>query len=151
MSNPRLVDWGARLAKWALKWRLPLVETITLRTIYPQFVGGKTLLDCSDNILTLQKNGVSSILDYGVEAKQTESEFNNTMNEVIRALEFANTQSAVPIVSTKITGMARFGLLESLQAGEQLSKETRVEYRNLLKRLDSICTAADAKNVGIYF
>ena len=108
-------------------------------------------MDCSDNILSLQQGGVFSILDYGVEAKETETEFNSTMNEVIRALEFASTQSAVPVVSTKITGMARFGLLESLQAGEQLNKDTRIEYRNLLKRLDSICTVADAKKCRYLF
>ena len=44
MSKPWLVHWGSKLAKWALKWRLPFVETITMRTIYPQFVGGKTLI-----------------------------------------------------------------------------------------------------------
>ena len=151
MNKSWLVNLSSTLGLWALKLRLPFVKTIIKSTIFEQFVGGTTLLECQKSIEQLYKNRVLSILDYGAEAKTTEKDFNNTMNECIRAIEFANTNASVPVVSTKITGMARFGLLESIQKGEPLTRETRREYRNVLKRIDSLCHVAKKKKVGVFF
>jgi len=73
------------------------------------------------------------------------------MNECIRAIDFAFTNESVPVVSAKISGLARFGLLEEIQSGNSLNKETRREYRNVLKRVDAICHVANDRNVGVFF
>lgn len=151
MNQSWLVNVGSKLGVLAVKARLPLVESIIKSTIYEQFVGGTTLLESQLTIDTLWKHGVATILDYGVEAKQNELDFNHTMNENIRALEFAAQNDSVPVVSTKITGLARFGLLESIQAGEPLTTETRKEYRNVLKRMDAISYAAAERGVSVFF
>jgi proline dehydrogenase len=98
----------------------------------------------------LNSFGVASILDYGAEAKETEEEFNKTMNENIRAIEFAAQNGNVPVISTKITGLARFGLLEKMQGDEDLSQKETEEYKNVLKRIDSICHIAQQKGVGVF-
>ena len=89
MNNATLVNIASRLALIAAKYRFPFFETITLKTIFPQFCGGTTLLDSKDTIDRLYKYGVKSLLDYGAEGKESEEELNGTMNENIRALEFA--------------------------------------------------------------
>ena len=134
-----------------MKLRLPFVQSIIKATIFEQFVGGTTLLECQKTIDLLYKNKVQSILDYGAEGKTSETDFNNTMNECIRAIEFAGSNESVPVVSTKITGFARFGLLESIQKGEPFNRETRTEYRNVLKRMDAISYTAKEKGVAIFF
>ncbi len=151
MNNHWLVGLGAKVGVAAIKLRLPFVESVVKSTIFEQFCGGTTLLDCQKTIDNLFAHNALTILDYGVEAKETEDDFNQTMNENMRAIEFASKSEAIPIVSTKITGLGRFGLLESIQRGDEFTPETRVEYKNILKRMDAICHLADQRGVGIYF
>ncbi|MEM1322456.1 MAG: proline dehydrogenase family protein, partial [Bacteroidota bacterium] len=151
MNKSWLVNVGSRMGLIALKLRLPFVQSIIKSTMFDQFVGGTTLLECKPNIEKLYQHDALTILDYGAEAKKTEKDFNRTMNETIRAIEFAFTNASVPVVSAKITGLARFELLESIQKGEALTKKTWREYRNILKRIDSICHAASEYQVGVFF
>lgn len=150
MNNASLVDWGGKLALLAAKLRLPFFETIVKKTIFPQFCGGTTLLDSQSSIDRLYKNGVYSVLDYGAEGKEEEADFNFTMNENIRAIEFASTQDSVPVISTKITGLARFAILEKVSASEELTKKEQEEYQNIVKRIDSICHNAARLDVGVF-
>ena len=124
---------------------LPFVEEMVKNTIYEQFCGGTTLLNSQPTIDSLAQQNCLTILDYGAEAKDTEEEYNQTMNETIRAIDYAERNSHVPIVSTKVTGMARFDLLRQIQEGEAFTKETRAEYKSVLKRIDAICHVAAQK------
>jgi proline dehydrogenase len=150
MNKQWLVNLGAKLGLPAIKMRLPFVTTIVKNTVYEQFCGGTTLLESMETIEQLQEFDVATILDYGAEAKEKEEDFNNTMNENIRAIEFAARTPGVPMISTKVTGMARFELLEAIQRGDALTPEQRAAYKNVLKRIDSICYVASQKNVGVY-
>ena len=151
MNKKWMVDIASNLGLLALKLRLPFVESIIKNTIFDQFVGGRTLLECQPNIDHLFANNTLTILDYGAEAKTGEAAFNNTMNECIRAIEFAADNDPVPIISTKISGLARFGLLEHIQNSDSLDSQLRSEYRNVLKRIDALCHVAAEKNVGVFF
>ena len=151
MNKHWLVGIGSKIGLAAIRLRLPFVESIVKATIFEQFCGGTTLLESMPSIENLDRFKVFSILDYGAEAKTTEEDFNHTMKETIRAIEFAKHSDAVPVVSTKISGMARFGLLESLQQGEPFNRDTRVEYKSVLKRLDSICHVAATQGVSVFF
>ncbi len=151
MNKKWLVNSGSKVGLAAFKLRLPVVNKLVKSTVFDLFVGGQTLLECQATIDKLYKFNVQTILDYGAEAKESELDFNKTMNETIRAIEFANTNESTPVISTKITGLGRFGLLESLQKKIPFTKITKLEYRNILKRLDTICYTAHAKDVGVYF
>ncbi len=151
MNKSWLVNAGSKMGLLALKMKLPFVKSIIKATIFEQFVGGTTLRECQPTINKLFDQDVSTILDYGAEAKTRERDFNRTMNECIRAVEFAATNTSVPVVSTKITGLARFGLLENIQNETSLDAAERKEYRNVLKRLDAICSLAAERHVGVFF
>ncbi len=150
MNKHWLVGIGSKIGIAAIKMHLPFVESIVKNTIFEQFCGGTTLLESLPTIEKLRQNNVLTILDYGAEAKEREEDFNHTMNEVIRAIEFAAKTPNAPTVSTKITGMARFGLLESIQQGEAMTLEMRAEYKNVLKRIDAICYVASQKGVSVF-
>jgi proline dehydrogenase len=151
MNRPWLVKFGSAVGLRAVEWNLPLAEGIIRHTIFEQFVGGTTLLDCQKSIERLYALNTFTILDYGAEAKETELDFNHTMNENIRAIDFASqSQGAIPIISTKITGLARFELLERVQSADTLNKEELSEYRNVLKRIDAICYHAAKMNVSVF-
>lgn len=151
MNRPWLVKYGSSLGLMAVEWNLPFAEKVIRHTIFEQFVGGSTLLDCQKSIDRLAALNTFTILDYGAEAKETEQDFNHTMTENIRAIDFA-TQSGgkIPVISTKITGLARFSLLERIQNKATLERDELNEYRNVLKRLDTICYHASIKGVSVF-
>ena len=151
MMNKRwAVHYGTRLALWAIENNLPFAERIVKNTVFRQFVGGTTLLDCQRNIEHLAAYNVLTVLDYGVEGKETELDFNYTMNENLRAIDFASRSKHIPVVSTKVTGLARFGLLERIQSATTLTRDELNEYRNVLKRIDAICYHAAQKGVSVF-
>jgi proline dehydrogenase len=150
MNQPWLVKYGSALGLWAVENGLPFAETLVRNTIFDQFCGGTTLLNCQETIDRLAKYNTLTILDYGAEAKETELDFNHTMNENIRAIDFASASKHIPVLSTKITGLARFGLLEKIQAEQALTREDIGEYRNVLKRLDAVCYHAAKKGVSVF-
>ena len=150
MNNHWLVGIGSKVGIAAIKMHLPFVESVVKSTIFEQFCGGTTLLESLKNINKLAEQNVQSILDYGAEAKETEEDFNKTMAENIRAIEFASQQEHIPVISTKITGLARFELLEAIQRDDSLTREMRAEYRTVLKRVDAICHTASQKGVGVF-
>ncbi len=151
MNKPWLVNVGTQFGLKAVEWNLPFAEATVRTTIFEQFCGGRTLLESQGAIDNLWSHKVQTVLDYGVEAKETEEDFNSTMNEIIRGVEFAATNTSVPVVSAKLTGLARFGLLEALNEGRKLSESEQQEYKNVLKRLDSVCYVAREKKVALFF
>ncbi len=151
MNKPWLVGIGSKIGVAAIKMHLPFIEYAVKNTIFQQFCGGTTLLESQKSIDKLYEYNVLTILDYGAEHKESEQDFNKVMNETIRAIEFAGSNKSVPVVSSKITGLARFELMESIQNGVPLTKETRYEYRNVLKRLDAISNAASVNGVGVSY
>ena len=150
MKHSWLVDIGSKIGMTALQLNLPFAESTVKNTIFEQFCGGTTLLNSQPVITNLYQYKCLSILDYGAEAKSTELDFNATMNETIKAIDFAEKNISVPVVSLKITGLARFALLEKIQKGEALTPEEKSEYKNVNKRLDAVCYAAHNKKVGVF-
>ncbi len=151
MNKHWLVGIGSKIGVAAIRMHLPFVESIVKNTIFEQFCGGTTLLESGDTIGRLYAAQVWTVLDYGAEGKEREEDFNMTMNEAIRAIEFASNHESVRMVSTKLTGMARFALLAAKQRKESLSKKQEKEFQNVLKRVDSVCHVAAQKGVSILF
>lgn len=150
LNHQWLVGIGSKLGLAAIKLHLPFVQGAIKNTIFEQFCGGTTLLEAQKTIDRLQRSNIKTILDYGAEAKEDESELNHTMNENLRSIEFASKQSFVPIISTKVSGLGRFELLESVQAGVAFTDETKSEYKSILRRLDAICHAASTKGMSVF-
>ena len=113
MGKPWLVQLGTRLTPWSIKAGLP-VNGIIRKTIFKQFVGGETLEETIPVAQTLGNYGVKVILDYGVEGAEGENAYDHASDEFIRVIAFAGTQPNIPFMSVKVTGFARFGLLEKL-------------------------------------
>jgi proline dehydrogenase len=149
MNNPKLVDIGNVLALKAVEWKLPFAETVIRSTIFEQFCGGTTLLDSMPSIDVLVKAKTKTILDFGAEGKETEDDFNMTMNENIRAIDFASRSRNIPFVCIKITGLGRFELLEKIQRNAPMTHDEQNEYFNVSKRVDAICHAAREKGISI--
>ncbi|MGK0390648.1 MAG: proline dehydrogenase [Maribacter sp.] len=151
MSKPKLVAYGSKLGMKALSWGLPFTESIIKKTIFAQFCGGTSLPATQATINKLYDYKVLTVLDVGVEAKESEADFNNTMSETLKAIDFGSTNLSVPIVSAKVTGLARFALLEKIQKKKGLNPQEQKEWDKALERIDIICDHATNKQVGVFF
>lgn len=157
-----LVKLGTRLTPWAIRAGLP-VRGIIRDTIFEQFVGGETLPETASVARKLGEYNVKVILDYGVEGGDYGEEgLDHACDEFIRVIDYAATQPNIPFMSIKMTGIARFGLLEKLDAAataksgfegrvhtEVLSAAELAEWERVVARLKRICSEAAAKNIGV--
>jgi len=165
MSNQWLVKLGTSLTPWAIRIGLPVKDLIR-GTIFKQFVGGETLEETAAIAKKLGEYGVQVILDYGVEGGEEESAFDHATDEFIRVINYAGTQPNIPFMSVKVTGIARFELLQKLdhsveqnsgslmkrfsKALETLTPDEKAEWQRIKDRLLRICKSADEKNVGVF-
>ena len=115
MGQPWIVKMGTRLAPWSINAGLP-VKGIIRSTIFAQFVGGETLEETAVVAKKLGEYNVQVILDYGVEGKEGENNFDQACEEFIRVINYASTQPNIPFMSVKVTGFARFSLLEKIDS-----------------------------------
>jgi proline dehydrogenase len=147
MSSPFLSRTGMKLTQLAISWNLP-VKGIVKKTIFQQFCGGETIEEAAHTSAVLGKYGVDVALDYSVEGKEEEAEFDHAVPEFIKAIEYAATQQNIPFVPIKITGFARFSLLEKIHAGAKLDVNETAEWARVEQRIDKICgTAARCKSM----
>ncbi|MES2004198.1 MAG: proline dehydrogenase family protein [Bacteroidota bacterium] len=154
MEFPWFVQVGTRLTPFIMKTGLP-VHGIIRKTIFKQFVGGETLEETASVGAILGKYGVQVILDYGVEGKEGEESFDHATDEFIRVINYAATQSNIPFISVKITGLARFELLHTLDEAPRLRSgihdhEAEIaEWDRVRERMYIICETAAEKNIGV--
>lgn len=147
MSSPFLSKTGMKLTQLAISWNLP-VKSLVKKTIFAQFCGGESIEEAAKTAITLGKYGVDVALDYSVEGKEEESDFDHALPEFIRAIEYAATQDNIPFIPIKVTGFARFSLLEKIHARETLSEAEQAEWLRVTERINSICsTAARCKSM----
>ena len=136
-----LVAIGTRLTPLAFKLRLP-IKAIVKSTIYDHFCGGETLTESNKVIDKLSRFNVGTILDYGVEGKVSDEDFDHATDEFITAIKFAGTNKNIPFLSLKVTGIARFALLEKIAASEKLTEPDLVEWNRVKGRMHRICKCA---------
>ncbi|MBR2647376.1 MAG: proline dehydrogenase family protein [Sediminibacterium sp.] len=154
MGYPWFVQIGTRLTPFVMKTGLP-VHGIIRKTIFKQFVGGETLSETAQVGEVLGKYGIKVILDYGVEGKEGEDNFDQATDEFIRVIEYAATQTNIPFISVKITGLARFSLLQRLNEAPRLRsgihdhEEETAEWDRVRDRMYSICEVAAEKGIGV--
>ena len=150
MHRPTLVKLGTQLTTWAVNWYMP-ISPLLKRSIYEQFCGGETLAETATITNKLAQYNLNTILDYGVEAKEKEKEFDKTVQQLLRTIRFAHARNDVPAVSCKLTGLAKFSLLEAKHAGGSLSAKQQKAWERLRQRILTITQAAYDAEVSIYF
>ena len=154
IQSPLVVSIATNVTPFLMKSGLP-INGLIRSTIFKQFVGGETLEDSARVTKQLGSYGVQVILDYGVEAKEGEENFDAVAEKIIEAVEFAATEKNVPFVSVKLTGLASMHLLETLNEAPRLrsgihdSESQTAEWDRVRERMYAICDVANEKGIGI--
>ena len=126
----------------AFKLRLPIKGTIK-RTIFSQFCGGESIQESIDTSTRLAEFGVDTILDYSIEGKVSDEDFDATVDEIIATIQEGKRNENIPFAVFKVTGIGRFDLLNKANPGiEHLNEVDRKTYNELVNRVDLICKAA---------
>ncbi len=149
IGNPSLVKIGSALTTFAIKTHLP-IRGLIKATIFRQFVGGETIEECNRTVEALGKYRVGTILDYSVEGKESEPDFDACCKETIATIDRAKNEAHIPFCVFKVTGLARFALLEKVTAGETLTEAEQSEWIRVQQRIDAISSAAHAAGKPLF-
>ncbi|TCC94678.1 proline dehydrogenase family protein [Pedobacter hiemivivus] len=148
ISSNFLTKVGPPITNFFLNIGLP-IKGLIKATIFKHFCGGETIAECEHTIEQLAAGQVGTILDYSVEGEDEEAVFDFTCAEIIRTIERAAGDKRIPITVFKVTGIGRFGLLEKLDAKQELTTAEQAEFEKVKQRCEKICRMAYDKNVPI--
>ncbi|NNF00768.1 MAG: proline dehydrogenase [Pyrinomonadaceae bacterium] len=150
MNSPILNGIGTASAQFALTIGLP-VEWIIKGTVFEQFCGGETIEECQPTVDKLGDSNIGTILDYSVEGKSAEEDFERTKEETILNLKRAKNDIDIPFAVFKVTGIAPLGTLEKVSKGVELVKESNItKWANARRRVSEICEYAHSIGQAVF-
>lgn len=141
MNVPYFVPISTRATNLALKLRLP-IEPIVRATIFNQFCGGETQDECMPLVKRMRKENVYTVLDYSVEGKENEEEFDKAADTKIEIIKYAASAEPIPFAVAKPTGLGRFEIWEKVTANDKLTDEEQEEWERIKIRFERVCQAA---------
>lgn len=146
-SEP-LVKMGTAVTKFALKSSLP-VEGLIRSTVFDHFCGGINEKDCMPMIDRMFEKGVYSVLDYSVEGKEEEEQFDLALQKTLTIIDFVDEKEAIPFAVFKPTGFGRFALYQKVSEGKTLSAAEADEWQKVVDRYERAAKACYNKGIGL--
>ena len=143
-----LVKIGTAVTNLAIKAHLP-VEGLIRATVFDHFCGGVNELDCLLVVDKMYTKGVSSVLDYSVEGKEEEAQFDAALEMTLKTIEFAKERQAIPFAVFKPTGFGRLDLYTKVGEKSTLSANEHTEWNNVINRFEKVCKTAYDKDVSL--
>ncbi|MBT8268665.1 MAG: proline dehydrogenase family protein [Bacteroidia bacterium] len=148
ISSEPLVRIGTAATNFALKAHLP-VEGLIRSTVFDHFCGGVNEEDCLNVIDNMFKKGVSSVLDFSVEGKESDEQFDRAMNKTIELIEFAHDKETMPIAVFKPTGFGRLEIYRKVGEGVALTDEEQAEWERVIERYHKVCKLGVERDVEV--
>lgn len=147
ISKPSLVKMSTALANFAINTHLPVTGLIR-STVFDHFCGGISEDDCLSVVDNMYTKGVSSVLDYSVEGKETEEQFDAALNMTLKTIEMAKARpDAIPFAVFKPTGFGRFAMFEKKGENKPFTDKEQQEWNRILERFDIACKYAYDQDV----
>ncbi len=146
-SEP-LVKMGTAVTKFALKSRLP-VEGLIRSTVFDHFCGGVTEKDCMPTIDKMYSKNVHSVLDYSVEGKEEEAQFDYALEKTLEIINFVKEKDAIPFAVFKPTGFGRFALYQKKSENIPFTLEETEEWNRVKNRFEKVAKAASEKDIPV--
>ncbi|MCJ8292529.1 MAG: proline dehydrogenase family protein [Crocinitomicaceae bacterium] len=150
VGNRAFVKFGKWATNLAFKLRLP-INGLIKKTIFHQFCGGESVEGSIATSDALGKHNVKTILDYSIEGKTSDDDFDATVAEIIETIEAGKANDNIPFAVFKMTGICLFSILEKANNGvDKLSGADLEKYEQLISRVDQICSAGHRCNVPVF-
>lgn len=146
-----LVNFGTKTASKLLNAGIKSPVAFGMKpTVYAVFCGGESLEIATKKINSLYSYGVKSVLDFGVEGKETDEDFEQTFDAIKQAIFFAKNYDAVEIVSSKFTGLIPVSILEKLHERKALSQKESSIYEQSKSKIYKLAQLAYENNVSLF-
>ena len=150
VSSPSIVKFGKVATNFALSLGLP-IRKIVKATIFKQFCGGESIEDCRNKMEELATFKVGTILDYSIEGKTTDEDFEQTVEIIIQTIQEGINNKNIPFAVFKVTGIGSINLLE--MASDQncnLNESQILELEGIKNRIERICAAAHSAMIPVF-
>ena len=148
LSSPSVVSALKSMTLASLSLRLP-IKGMVKATVFRQFCGGESVGECTPQIARLAEGHVGAILDYSVEGKAQEADFDRTLATTIETLEYAQNNGDVPFGVFKPTGLGSIDIYEKVSLGNPLTQEEQNSWDNTLVRWRRIIEKANELGVPV--
>lgn len=150
VGSRTFVKFGKWATNVAFKLRLP-IKGLIKKTIFRQFCGGESVEGSIATSIALGEYNVKTILDYSIEGKTSDEDFDATVSEIIETIEAGKTNKNIPFAVFKMTGICLFSILEKANDNsDNLDASDREKYDQLITRVDKICRAAHESKVPVF-
>lgn len=146
-SEP-LVKIGTAVTKFALKSSLP-VEGLIRASVFDHFCGGVSEKDCLPIIDKMFSKRVYSVLDYSVEGKEEEVQFDSVLEKSLALIQFAKEKEALPFAVFKPTGFGRLKIYQKVSEKADLTVDEKMEWQRVLARYDRVAKACFDQDVSL--
>ena len=137
MGNQLVNKMLTSATKFSFSIGLPIGPLVRI-TVFDQFCGGTHLKDCDETVTSLGSYGVSTCLDYSVEAKKTNDGFDQTVEELVRMVGYARYNSHVSFVVVKPTAIASLPLMEKISNNQTLTDSEKSDWTRVKSRMQKI-------------
>ena len=148
ISVEPLVKIGTSLTNFAIKAKLP-VEGIIRTTVFDHFCGGVSESDCMPVVDSMWEAGVSTILDYSVEGKDSEDPLDDALAKTLEIIDFVKEYKAIPFAVFKPSGYGRLTLFVKKGSGERLTQAESEEWDRVVRRFEKTCQKAHDLDVPL--
>ncbi|MGI9527540.1 MAG: proline dehydrogenase family protein [Weeksellaceae bacterium] len=144
-------NWLTDLGAWSLPWaiHIPGVKSIMKATVFAQFCGGETRQESLQTVEQIYAQNVKSILDYSVEGKESEEDYERCFNEIMAIIDIAQGNPMIPFVVFKPTGFGNIDIYTKVGAGEKLNANEEEQWNNIRRRFKAVCEKGYNKDVTI--
>ena len=150
VSSPSIVKIGKVATNFALRLRLP-IRKIVKATIFKQFCGGESIEDCRNKMEELATFKVGTILDYSIEGKTTDEDFEQTVEIIIQTIQEGINNKNIPFAVFKVTGIGSINLLEMASDQNCILNESQIiELEGIKNRIERICAAAHSAMIPVF-
>jgi len=148
IANEPLVRIGTAVTNFALKANLP-VEGLIRATVFDHFCGGVNEDDCISVVDKMFSKGVSSVLDYSVEGKEEEEQFDAVLEKTLKLIDFAKEKKAIPFAVFKPSGFGRLQLYQDIGEGKKLNVTETEEWNRVVARFEKVCNVSYDSDVAL--
>ena len=148
MAHPGVVTFLKGGVKASFAVGLP-IKGIIKKTVFEHFCGGEKIEECTGRIAALHTQHVSGILDYSVEGKESDADFERTKNMTIATINFAKNNPAIPLAVFKPSGMGSHAIYEKVSSGNKMTVAEKAEWEKVRARYYEIAEAAKAVNIPV--
>lgn len=148
LSSPQVVQTLKGLTLASLFLKLP-IKGIVKATVFRQFCGGESVEECQLQIDRLAEGNVQAILDYSVEGKAEEADFDRTLETTLDTIRFAQNNPGVPFGVFKPTGVGAIEWYEKVSLKQELSAEESESWARVLARWEKIFMLASEMKIPV--